>query len=409
MKAEDNLKQSNATQLQQKHSMLILDDEPYILDMFTDFFQHDYTIYTASDPETALQILRQHPEIELIIADQRLPKMTGIDFLKKSREYAPDAERIIITAYADLDSVLAAINEAHVSYYFPKPIDLYQIKIAIEQLCNKIELQKQNVQLIRELEETNRQIEEKIRQRTAELQEALRELQRHQELQRRFFNIAIHDLKNPLSTIQMICSQLKELVQDEHLLELIELADTPLATMEELVADILELAKIGTDKQAISVEPVDIRSLLQALVYEYKLWAEKKSIELRAEIPANLPPIEGDYHKLRLVFSNLISNAIKYTPSKGRVTVTVHHENSSVHITVSDTGLGMTQEDIQKAFQEFQTLSARPTGGENSTGLGLYIVKTFVDLHHGKVSVQSEGRGKGTTFTVELPLKQPAS
>lgn len=115
----------------------------------------------------------------------------------------------------------------------------------------------------------------------------------------------------------------------------------------------------------------------------------------------------ADAMQLRKALDNLVSNAIKYTPGGGSVFLRASTEGTYLILEVQDTGLGMTQEDINAAFQEFTRLSAQPTGGETSTGLGLYIVKKIVEMHEGDVSATSSGLGKGTTFTITLPLVVP--
>ncbi len=391
-----------------QHTILVVDDEPFILEMLEDYLKEQYTVLTASTAEEALQILHDHPEIDIIISDQRMPGMSGIEFLKKSLETHPNAERIIITAYADLESVLEGLNEARISYYFPKPIDLYQIKLAIQQLVEKIDLWQSNVELIEQLKEQNRLIEQKISERTKELQLALQKLREHQLLQQRFFNIAVHDLKNPLSTLRILCTEIGKLVDNAEVQQLLAMAQDPLNTMEELVQDILTVTRLQAEQDVLEIQPVNLAELLQASVYEFAPQAEKKNIQLILDLPEDLPPIEGDYRRLKQVFDNLISNGIKYTPPGGTVTITASANQQAVTVAVRDTGVGMTPEDLEKVFGEFQTLSARPTGGESSTGLGLFIVHKIVTLHHGRITAASEGPGKGSTFTVTLPLRQPA-
>ncbi len=396
------------THSQPGHTILVVDDEPFIVEMLEDYLKEQYHVLTATSGDAALQLLKQHPEIDIIISDQRMPGISGIDLLKKSLETHPNAERIIITAYADLESVLEGLNEARISYYFPKPIDLYQIKLAVQQLAEKIDLWRSNLQLIEQLKEQNRLIEQKISERTKELQLALQQLREHQILQQRFFNIAVHDLKNPLSTLRIICSELQKIVGDRpEAQQLFTMVEEPLNTMEQLVQDILTITRLQSAEPGLEIQPINLQELLQAVIYEFRPQAQRKNITLTLQLPEDLPIIEGDYRRLKQVFDNLISNGIKYTPPGGKVLLTASADSANVTITVQDTGLGMTTQDLEKVFGEFQTLSAKPTGGESSTGLGLFIAKKIVALHHGKITAYSEGPGKGSTFTVVLPIRQP--
>ena len=114
-------------------------------------------------------------------------------------------------------------------------------------------------------------------------------------------------------------------------------------------------------------------------------------------------PTMCDADRMREAIDNLISNAIKYSPIGGKITVLVSHEQSSTIIRIADQGAGLSPEDLGRLFGRFQRLSAKPTAGESSTGLGLSIVKRIIDMHGGEVTADSAGPGQGSTFTVTLP------
>jgi signal transduction histidine kinase len=113
-----------------------------------------------------------------------------------------------------------------------------------------------------------------------------------------------------------------------------------------------------------------------------------------------------DTDRIREAIDNLISNAIKYSPIGGKIGVVVGHEGGDTTIRVSDEGAGLSPEDLGRLFGRFQRLSAKPTAGESSTGLGLSIVKRIIDMHGGEVTAESEGPGKGSTFTITLPATE---
>src|SRR5262249_8029983 len=129
---------------------------------------------------------------------------------------------------------------------------------------------------------------------------------------------------------------------------------------------------------------------------------EKKGQRIEVNAPAGLT-VSGDPDRLREAIDNLVSNAIKYSPMGGRVGIAVAPEGDDVLIPVSDNGPGLSPEDMSRLFGRFHRLSARPTAGESSTGLGLSIVKRIVELHGGQITAQSPGPGSGTTFTIALP------
>ena len=156
-------------------------------------------------------------------------------------------------------------------------------------------------------------------------------------------------------------------------------------------------------------DKVNLIDLLKSVAEQSNALRKNQTIELNAELSL---VVEGDEEKLREVFENLVSNAVKYSPRGARIEVvgkcikSKPDSQSCVQIMVKDEGQGLNEDDKQKLFGKFQRLSAKPTAGESSTGLGLYITKQIVDKHNGKIWAESEGAGKGTTFVLELPLRK---
>lgn len=385
--------------------VLLVDDEEHIVENLTEFLQHDFTVLSATHPEKAMAILKEQA-IDIIISDLRLPAMNGIEFLKRSIDIAPDSERILITAYADISNVIQSINEAKVSYYLTKPIDLPQIRLVVQQAAEMARLRRTNAHLLAELQKNNQQLEEKVAIRNKELQQAHEQLKHLQKTREQMINMAIHDLKNPISNLQLAISELQRLNPSPEAQELLHIAQDSSDIASSLVSDMLivaSLSKIDPDTKREIIEP---SALLSASIQAFKNAAQRKSITVKADFPPYLPAFFANTQKLREAFDNLISNAIKYTPVGGIVTVSARLNDKTLVISIRDTGLGMTQEDMQNAFGEFKRLSAQPTNGESSTGLGLFIVKKIIDLHDGTVVISSEGLGKGTVFTLTLPLNQ---
>lgn len=385
--------------------VLLLDDEKHIVDNLTEFLQHDFSVVSATHPHEALTILQQQP-VDIIISDLRLPDMNGIDFLKRSIEIAPDCERVLITAYADISNVIQSINEAKVSYYLTKPIDLPQIRLIVQQAAELARLRRTNNRLLQELQESNHQLEEKVEERNRELHQAHEQLKQLQKTREQMIHMAIHDLKTPISNIQLVLSELARLCPTKECQELLAIARDSSDIAYGLVSDMLSVASLSKPEPDTRREPIEPAALLSASIQAFRAAAQKKSITVYSELPAELPAFSANTRKLREAIDNLISNAIKYTPTGGDVTVSAAATNGHITISIRDSGLGMTSEDIRNAFGEFKRLSAQPTDGESSTGLGLFIVKKIIDMHNGTITVHSDGPGKGTVFTITLPVDQ---
>jgi len=173
-----------------------------------------------------------------------------------------------------------------------------------------------------------------------------------------------------------------------------------------LVNDMLTVSRIERDKIEIKKEMFDISETLQLVYEELKISAQEKNIEFTLiKDKDEKYPVLGDKEKLREVFQNLVGNALKFTPNKGKITIAFKKDKNGVQISVSDTGSGILKEDQSKLFKKFSKIDYSYTkhSSQPGTGLGLYISKQIVSLHHGSITVQSEVE-KGSTFTVNLPL-----
>jgi signal transduction histidine kinase len=152
-------------------------------------------------------------------------------------------------------------------------------------------------------------------------------------------------------------------------------------------------------------EPVDVAALVSDVAEANQPLAHNKQQIIAVSGPPNIVTM-CDTDRIREAIDNLVSNAIKYSPIGGKIAVTVSHEGDNTVIRVADEGAGLSPEDLGRLFGRFQRLSAKPTAGESSTGLGLSIVKRIIDMHGGEVTAESGGPGKGSTFTILLPAAE---
>jgi signal transduction histidine kinase len=290
----------------------------------------------------------------------------------------------------------------------------------VEVFCSRLSAAFDNVILYEQLQEANARLEERVIERTRELTAANRRLGAQWERLRRanafkseILGKVAHDLKNPLGVIMGRSEMLGDMAggapvagekvaaQAKHIREsaqrLLSMVDSLLA---DAMADALDIS--------IRREPVDISVLVGEVVEASRPLVEKKKQEIVVSSPGRLM-VSGDHDRLREAIDNLVSNAVKYSPTAGRIAVLVSRADGQALVQVADNGPGLSPDDLARVFGRFQRLSARPTAGESSTGLGLSIVKRIVELHGGTISVETEGQNRGTTFTVSLPLQPDAS
>jgi signal transduction histidine kinase/uncharacterized membrane protein len=212
-----------------------------------------------------------------------------------------------------------------------------------------------------------------------------------------------HDLCSPLSIIEGYTDLLKEVgplsVQQHQFLGRIKAA---IANMTQLVTDLLDLGKIEAGLE-MEMMPCDLEETIDLVVTGLQGWAERRGIELRVELPENVPRVRGNSIRLRQVLTNLVDNALKYTPEGGAVAIRVLIENGSVTVQVRDTGIGIGFDDLPRIFEKFYRVKTEETGDVVGTGLGLAIAKSIVEMHGGRIWAESEP-GAGSTFSFALPV-----
>jgi signal transduction histidine kinase len=220
-------------------------------------------------------------------------------------------------------------------------------------------------------------------------------------------SLAAHDLKSPLQAIMGFAQLIEESDEiPDHIEKKAAVIIDASKNMNRLIIDLLDTAAMEQGKLAVNKSRVFLAELAGNLVSQYQPQAAKKKQTIQFHA-AELCEIETDRDKMQRVLENLVSNAIKYSPEGKAIWVSIEEINGTFEIAVRDEGLGITEADKEKLFQKFQRLSARPTGGENSTGLGLSIAKQLVELLGGSIRCESAGKNQGARFIVTLPSNVP--
>jgi signal transduction histidine kinase/FixJ family two-component response regulator len=220
-----------------------------------------------------------------------------------------------------------------------------------------------------------------------------------------FIAMVTHELRAPLAAVeQQLTVILNRMAGDvtEKQEQLLSRAKQRTNGLLDLIKDLLDLSKIEAGKMVQYKEPLLLQEVIQRVVDLMKAEAENKKIDLQFSIPPKVSLINADRNSMEGIFTNLISNAIKYTPEGGKIWVALGEESGFVKATVSDTGIGIKKDDLPRIFDRFYRVKTTETRQIVGTGLGLSIVKSIVDAHLGFISVESE-EGNGTTFTVLLP------
>jgi signal transduction histidine kinase len=186
----------------------------------------------------------------------------------------------------------------------------------------------------------------------------------------------------------------------------LETANRNIDRLARIVNDFLDVAKMESGKMQLCLTMIDMQVLIREIAETFMLITAQKNICFDTVLSDNKIAVEGDHDKLVQIFTNLIGNAIKFTPGGGQILVTVSNYDDKISVAIHDTGKGIAPQHLDKIFDRFETGATSANSGQLSTGLGLNIAKELVELHHGKIWVESIV-GEGSTFTFTLPKKQP--
>jgi signal transduction histidine kinase len=286
----------------------------------------------------------------------------------------------------------------------------------VEIFSSRLSIAFDNVILYQQLQQANTQLEDRVTQRTRALTQANHRLsaqwlrlQRANGFKNEILGTVAHDLKNPLGVILGRTEMLTELIatgaSKDGVTSQIEHIRDAAKRLTSMVDHLISDAMADAFDITIRREAVDLAALVSEVVEANRPLAQNKQQIIDVAAPEHLSTM-CDADRIREAIDNLVSNAIKYSPMSGRIRIEVLAEGDNAAIRITDEGAGLSPEDLGRLFGRFQRLSAKPTAGESSTGLGLSIVKRIIDMHGGDVTAESSGPGRGSTFTITLPATE---
>jgi signal transduction histidine kinase len=356
--------------------ILAVDDEPANLALLERLLKSQYRIMTVTGGQAALDMLAQAP-FDLVLLDIMMPDMNGLQVLDVIRHNPSTADIpvILISALTEVRDITNGL-EMGANDYISKPIDLDITQARVHTQISLKRLQDERKATIAKLEAA-------------------------QEMKNRFVRMASHDLKSPLMSLRMIVALLpKKADLSPQMAELMDAAENSINTMQMVIEDFLDTAALQSDAQDIRLNSVKVGPVIRDLLVEHSVNSNRKNIALETDRIDGV--IVADVFRFKQALGNLISNAIKYSPPDTTVRVWTECDSAHVQVFVADQGPGIPLEDQARLFTEYGKLSPRPTGGEASTGLGLWIVKHLIHLQHGQVGLISPPEG-GSVFWIEIP------
>ncbi len=360
----------------EKATILVIDDEKAMRDSCCQVLTKDgYRAETAVDGDTGLQKIRELKP-DLVLVDLKMPGMSGMELLEKVADIDPNIVCVVITGYATIESAVEAMKRKAYDF-LPKPFTPDELRI-----ITKRGLEKRRLAL-----------------------ESARLQQEKETMRKNFITLVSHQLRSPLGSVKQYLGVIKEGFVGEvasKQKELMEKAVTRVDDLLQLIDDWLDMSRIEAGDITERFKPVALAHVLSEILELLKPSAEAKKVALDLNSPSGLPVVEGDREGLKQAFANLISNGINYNREGGMVIVSVVEDIDDLVVEISDTGIGISKDNLHFIFDEFFRVKSKETRGVSGSGLGLPIVKKIIEAHNGSIKATSEV-GKGSTFSVILP------
>lgn len=415
----------------QRTKILYVEDDPSSMLLVHRVLQSEgYQVVTTSDGLSATEFaLREKPD--LILMDINISGLDGYEVATKLRSI-PDLCHVPIVAVtaSTLEGDRERALAAGCTGYIPKPIDIDtfpdQVRSFLEGMQEEIGSPEKRAEY---LAEYSRKLVARLEEKIRALETANAELQRIDKVKNDFLVLAGHELRTPLTTIYGYTQMLlynpdipgdeKEEGSPRNLLHRIVDA---VQRLNLVFDEIRNVSLINAKSLSLAREPVVIEPLVNNVVTNLQHQGSDRKLTFEFQGLSNLPPIEGDSQRLYQALWNIVSNAIKYTPDGGRITISGEYiaQEEMVHISVRDTGVGIPPEEIERIFDRFYVLENTQLHHTSKTalkggglGLGLTVTRGIVEAHGGRVWAESEGHDEvrlpGSTFHIILPLRMPTT
>lgn len=373
-----------------KHGILIVDDERENISLLANILGEGRAIHEARGGDEALELLRKHP-VDLILTDQRMPGMSGVELLERVHEARPDCVRMLVTAYPDVTDAIQAINRGHVNRYITKPFDARELKLMVDRELEHLDVLR-----------ANRRLNDEMARMVDELFRANRELRDLNRMKDQFLANCSHELKTPLVSgmgyVDLLLSGGMgplEARQGKGL----QIAYRNLERLLGLIENLLALAKGRFRPEALKVARFPLRPLVDECVESLKARARKSSLKVKVSWPRGEILVDGDERKIHSVFTNVLANAEKFTPDDARVEIRAKaSKEGRVVVEVIDNGKG--PETGRGEIEMFRTTSDPRTAG---LGIGLTLARQILEAHGGQIRLERLPKG-GARATFDLPL-----
>src|SRR5437867_11746940 len=405
--------------MREQPKVLVVDDEESVVVTIKAILQLDgYNVATTTSGAQARAMVRD-TEYDLVLTDLRLEDGDGLDVLKAVRERHPETITIMLTGYASLESAIQAIR-AGAYDYLVKPSEVEELRATVARGIERRRLGQELRMRVAELERANREIadlnsslQRRIDDATAELKERYEQLKELDRLKSQFLSIASHELKTPITAmsgfLQVALRRVRR-IAEEHgdqravdglrsVSDQLDVVYRQTGKLARLIDELLDVSRIQTGRIEFRYSDVDIGDVAEEVAARMQLTTGTHQITVNRDTSA---VVIADRDHLEQVLNNLVTNAIKYAPSGGAITIDVRPDDGGVRLSVTDQGIGIQQVELDAIFGLFYRSPDRAARDAAGMGLGLYISKEIITRHGGRIWAESAAE-QGSTFHVVLP------
>ena len=361
---------------------LLIEDNPadaeIVREMLAKGARARFEIEVAERLGSGIEALHQD-HFDVVLADLNLPDSYGLDTFRALQECCPDTPIILLTGLEDEGIAEQALKQGAQDYLVKSQIDARSLDRSIRYAIERKHILRENVRLYDEAERASRAKDE-------------------------FLAMLSHELRTPLTAVLGWAVLLRDGKLPPDVTERALLSIEQNARVQgRIVDELLDISRIITGKLSLVVEPLMLANVLQPALDSVRVAADAKNLTITSDLNPGVPPISGDPGRLQQILWNVLSNAIKFTPSGGRIDVALRNSDGQAEIAIRDSGVGIRRDVLPYIFDRFRQADSSTSRAYGGLGLGLAIVRHLVEMHGGTVEASSEGEGKGSEFRLRFP------
>ena len=384
--------------------LLVVDDEENLRITTSAILEHEgYVVDTAASGDEAIALLGKS-DYDLVLTDLHMEHGEGLTVLNEIRRNAPLTISVVLTGFASVESAIAALQEGAYDYLV-KPCDIETMKHTIRRGVEHRRLMLAEQKARADLEQLNLDLERRIIERTAELTRLNAELAEANRAKDVFLATLSHELRTPLTPVVGWIKLLRSgNLDSKSAAQALDAIERNAWLQARLIDDLLDTSRIATGKLQFEPRPADLNQAVKAALDTVRALAASRNIEISLQQSPTTLVVMGEPVRLQQVAWNLLSNAIKFTDPGGKVTVITETDGIEAQLSVTDTGVGISPDFLPHVFDRFRQADGSTSRRHGGLGLGLAIADALAKMHGGRLEAQSDGIGKGSSFTFRLGL-----